>query len=66
MTEGKVIIEMPSLDELRQRRQEDVERLDAGIRRLVNPHIYHVSLTQTLWDLKQRLIAEAHNSTVTH
>jgi nicotinate phosphoribosyltransferase len=37
----------------------DVEALDPGIRRLVNPHIYHVSLTQRLWDLKQELIAAA-------
>jgi nicotinate phosphoribosyltransferase len=41
-----------------------VERLDPGIRRLVNPHVYHVSLTQSLWELKQRLIAEAHNATL--
>jgi nicotinate phosphoribosyltransferase len=26
---------------------------------LVNPHIYHVSLSQPMWDLKQRLITEA-------
>lgn len=64
MAEGKVIIEMPPLDELRQRRNQDVSRLDPGIRRMVNPHIYHVSLTQSLWDLKQRLIAEAHNPTI--
>ena len=64
MREGKVVSDLPSLAELRQRRIEDVERLDPGIRRLVNPHIYHVSLTQSLWDLKQRLIAEAHSSTV--
>jgi nicotinate phosphoribosyltransferase len=36
-----------------------VERLDAGVRRLVNPHIYHVSLTERLWQLKQELIASA-------
>ena len=65
MREGKVIVDTPPLAELRQRRLDDVERLDPGIRRLVNPHIYHVSLTQTLWDLKQKLITEAHNSTVT-
>lgn len=63
--QGKVVGELPPLDKLRRRRQEDVERLDPGIRRLVNPHIYHVSLTQSLWDLKQRLIDEAHKSTVT-
>ncbi|MEZ4674529.1 MAG: hypothetical protein R2932_09815 [Caldilineaceae bacterium] len=44
---------------MRQSRAVDVERLDPGIRRLVNPHIYHVSLTPALWNLKQRLITEA-------
>jgi nicotinate phosphoribosyltransferase len=33
-----------------------VERLDPGVKRLVNPHIYHVSLTERLWNLKQTLI----------
>jgi nicotinate phosphoribosyltransferase len=61
---GKVIVDLPPLDDLRQRRIDDVERLDAGIRRLVNPHLYHVSLTQSLWDLKQHLIAEARTSAV--
>ena len=48
-----------SLDEIRQQRVADVEALDPGIRRLVNPHIYHVSLSQQLWDLKQELIESA-------
>ena len=47
------------IDEMRARRKADVERLDAGVKRLVNPHIYHVSLTQNLWDLKQKLIESA-------
>jgi hypothetical protein len=25
----------------------------------MNPHIYHVSLSENLWNLKQKLIAEA-------
>lgn len=56
---GKLVYDLPPLEEIRQRRQQDVEALDPGIRRLVNPHIYHVSLTQKLWDLKQELIAQA-------
>jgi nicotinate phosphoribosyltransferase len=52
----------PSLDELRRRRNEDLERLDPGVRRLVNPHVYHVSLTQHLWDLKRDLTDEARRS----
>jgi nicotinate phosphoribosyltransferase len=59
LRQGKQVYELPSLEEIRERRQQDVAALDPGIRRLVNPHIYHVSLTQKLWDLKQELIAEA-------
>jgi nicotinate phosphoribosyltransferase len=36
-----------------------LERLDPGVKRLVNPHVYHVSVTRRLADLKARLIAEA-------
>jgi nicotinate phosphoribosyltransferase len=45
----------PSMTEMRARREEDVGRLDPGVRRLVNPHTYHVSLSEGLWDLKQRM-----------
>jgi nicotinate phosphoribosyltransferase len=48
----------PDLDELRRRRGRDLERLDPGVRRLVNPHIYHVSLTREMKDLQRRLVAE--------
>jgi len=40
------------------KRQADVQRLDPGVRRLINPHVYHVSLTQRLWDFKEALIQE--------
>lgn len=36
------------LDELRHRREADVGVLDTGVRRLVNPHRYHVSLSEGL------------------
>lgn len=48
----------PDLESLRERRRADVERLDPGVRRLVNPHIYHVSLTRRMKDLQLQLIAE--------
>ncbi|RMF26537.1 MAG: nicotinate phosphoribosyltransferase [Chloroflexi bacterium] len=59
LEEGRLVYEFPSLEAIRQQRQADVERLDPGVRRLVNPHVYHVSLTERLWTLKQRLIASA-------
>lgn len=49
----------PSLAEMRQRRIADVDLLDPGVRRVVNPHFYHVSLTQEIKDLQQRLVREA-------
>ena len=61
---GEIVYAAPPLEELRRRRAEDVEALDPGVRRLVNPHIYHVSLSSALWDLKQELIAEARRSNI--
>jgi nicotinate phosphoribosyltransferase len=59
--DGKLAYDPPPLDEIRRQRDMDLERLDPGIRRLVNPHIYHVSLSQQLWDLKQELIEDARS-----
>ncbi len=64
LREGQLVYELPSLDEIRRQRVADVERLDPGVRRIMYPHIYHVSLTQKLWDLKQTLIHKALNNEV--
>ena len=58
MNDGRRVGEAATLSEMRSLRVADLERLDPGVQRLVNPHRYHVSLTQELWDLKQRLITE--------
>ncbi len=55
--EGRIVGDLPSIEAIRERRAADVERLDPGVRRLINPHIYHVSLTPALWEMKQALIA---------
>ena len=55
--EGRVVSPPASIEEMRAARQADLARLDDGVKRLVNPHIYHVSLTSRLWNLKQELIA---------
>jgi nicotinate phosphoribosyltransferase len=62
LDEGKLVYDLPPIEEMRQRRQADVGRLDPGVKRLINPHVYHVSLTERLWDLKQELIASALES----
>jgi nicotinate phosphoribosyltransferase len=54
---GRTVYTFPPIEALRAQRQADMERLDPGVKRLMNPHIYHVSLTERMWQLKQRLIA---------
>jgi nicotinate phosphoribosyltransferase len=56
--DGKLVYDLPDIEAMRRTRQADVERLDPGVRRIMYPHIYHVSLTQKLWDLKQSLIQQ--------
>jgi nicotinate phosphoribosyltransferase len=57
--DGSRVTPSPDLDEMRSRRIADLDRLDVGVRRLVNPHIYHVSLTERMKRLQLRLIDEA-------
>lgn len=61
LAEPVVLTDLPTPhDEVvaaQQRRLADLERLDSGVRRLVNPHVYHVSLTPALAKLKQELIS---------
>ncbi len=47
-----------TIEAARARRDADVERLDPGVRRLVNPHTYHVSLSSELEAMKRQLVAK--------
>jgi nicotinate phosphoribosyltransferase len=62
LRQGELVYDLPSLGEMRERREADLQRLDPGVRRIVNPHIYHVSLTKRLWDLKQELVRSAEEN----
>ncbi len=59
LREGTLVYDPPSLEQMRAARQRDLERLDAGVKRLMNPHTYHVSLSEKLWNLKEDLIRSA-------
>ena len=54
--EGQIAYEFPSIQQIRTIRQQDTERLYPGVKRLINPHIYHVSLSGNLWRLKNNLV----------
>lgn len=56
LDEGTRTTAAGGIEEARKRRLSDLERLDPGVRRLVNPHRYHVSLTTELSELKRELV----------
>ncbi len=46
------------IEAARERRRGDIDRLDAGVRRILNPHVYHVSLSDAALKLKHRVMSE--------
>jgi nicotinate phosphoribosyltransferase len=54
--DGKLKYTFPSLEQIRRKRDDDLDKLDPGVKRLINPNVYHVSLTEELWNLKQELV----------
>jgi nicotinate phosphoribosyltransferase len=58
MTEGRIVAEFPPLRRLQERARANLRALDATFKRILNPHVYKVSLSQALRDLKFRMIAD--------
>ena len=55
MKEGVRTGHSPSIDEMRAVRNEDIKSLENGIRLLVDPQVYHVSLSDKLWNIKNKM-----------
>ncbi len=60
--DGKLVYDFPSIDDLRKQREKDLDRLDTGVKRLIYPHLYHVSITPKIWNLRNELIDKLNNS----
>ena len=58
LDKGKLVYDFPSIDEIREVRKKDIEALDTGVKRLINPHYYHVSISEKLFNMKMKLINE--------
>ena len=56
--QGKRVLDLPTLAESRAHAQREVNRLDPGIRRFLNPHAFPVGLEKTLYDYRTQLILE--------
>lgn len=60
---GKLVYKLPSIEEIREYCQEQINTLWDEILRFENPHEYYVDLSKELWELKTGLI-EAHSSDI--
>jgi nicotinate phosphoribosyltransferase len=56
LSRGELTELLPSLKEIQQKVQTDLDSFDTSYKRLLNPHIYKVSITQQLRTLKLDLI----------
>lgn len=57
---GKLVYDMPSLEDIKAFCKEEIEILWSEIKRFENPHRYYVDLSSDLWHLKQELLS-AHS-----
>jgi nicotinate phosphoribosyltransferase len=58
MREGGVVGRHPPITDIRARAWREIDALDDTYKRLINPHVYKVSLSDTLHEMKARLIRE--------
>ncbi len=56
--DGTTACRFPPLPEVQARARRELDLLDDTYKRLINPHVYRVSLSDTLNELKSRLIRE--------
>jgi nicotinate phosphoribosyltransferase len=56
---GKLVYQIPTLEEIRERVQQQLGMLHPGIKRLVNPHEYPAGLELGLHELKTELVLKA-------
>lgn len=56
MKGGKRLDSSIGLEPARERRRKGIDRLDSSSKRLVNPHVYKVGVSQALWRLKEELL----------
>ena len=56
--DGKLVYDMPTLEQIRSYCMEQVDTLWDEVKRFDYPHNYYVDLSQKLWDIKFRLLKE--------
>ncbi len=59
--DGNLVYDFPSIEDMRKQRERDLDRLDTGVKRLIYPHLYHVSISENVWNMRNDLISKLNN-----
>ena len=59
---GKLVYSSPTLMEIKSYAKRELQTISEEMKRLHNPHIYHVDLSKKLWDLKYGLLNQERKS----
>ena len=54
--DGKLVYEFPSIQKIRELREKDLGNLDFGVKRLIFPHTYQVSISPVISKMKKDLL----------
>ena len=63
---GQQVYELPTLEEISQRRAREIEGMWEEVRRFTNPHNYYVDLSEKLWSIKHEMLRAGKNSNKTN
>ncbi|NBI29534.1 nicotinate phosphoribosyltransferase [Chengkuizengella marina] len=55
---GGLVYQSPSISEIVDNVKENLDQFSKEHKRFSKPHVYHVDLSQKLWDMKMKLLAE--------
>lgn len=58
---GRKVYDLPTLETIRAKTQNELKRFNVGIKRFLNPHQYFVGMEKSLYDLKVELIKTIRN-----
>lgn len=56
IVDGELVYRLPDLADIRLAARRELDTISEETRRPKNPHVYHVDLSQALWDLKRDLM----------
>ena len=58
---GELVYEMPTLKQIREHHEREIEGMWEEVKRFTNPHNYYVDLSQKIWDIKNQLLTKSRN-----